>query len=59
MLPGHGGAAKDNYMNQITCEICEGEEYEPDSVEDFESILETGRCVACFNEWGFEWPDRI
>lgn len=56
-------------MQSLTCELCgldftDSEDLE-NAVENFESVMETGKCIDCSaecidfkEEWGNTWPDR-
>jgi hypothetical protein len=43
------------------CELCDYEWFDQENlnlIEDYESIEQNGRCVACYEEWSDGWPDR-
>jgi rubredoxin len=45
---------------KLKCELC-GMVFDadtPEEKEDCAMIDVSGRCVACYEEWGDEWPDR-
>ena len=46
----------------MKCEICEKrlKDLDEEGKLDFESIMKTGRCEDCFEEYGeIGWPDRF
>ena len=59
-----GRTTMEDLLANPTCEIC-GVEYLENCEDDaskennIKSILETERCVDCYEEWGLDWPDRI
>ena len=48
-------------MKILKCELCDKEWFFNQShpfEDEYDNIAESGRCLDCQEEWGFEYPDR-